>query len=169
MDTQQEVQRHSTRTLQMLAKSGNRAAGETLRGASLAGRPTWQAGTEYTAQCVRAVDGDTIIVAWLGAEAIRACPDRIRLAGIDAPELLPHPEPGAESARLHLQRLCGTGLLYIHPTRAWPDRYARLIARVYDANRQDLCHAMVRDGYAVQYRNQKQRKARQNANNPTGR
>jgi endonuclease YncB( thermonuclease family) len=53
---------------------------------------------------------------------------------------------------LHLQRLCTAGPLRIIPTRRWPDRYGRLIARVYDSNQRDLCSAMIVDGYAVQYR-----------------
>ena len=58
-------------------------------------------------------------------------PDRVRLAGVDAPELRPKPQPGAAAAKLHLQSLAEGNLLWIVPTKRWPDRYGRLVARIY--------------------------------------
>lgn len=157
MDQRQEVREHTRSLVAVLAQSRHRATRETDGGKAAPGRPAWISGVAYYADFVRAVDGDTLVVAWRGEAGWHTNPDRVRLAGVDAPERLPKPEPGAESARLHLQRLCSAGPLCIVPTRSWPDRYGRLIARVYDSNRRDLCSAMVIDGYAVLYRPRKRR------------
>lgn len=66
------------------------------------GRPAWSTGTRYRAPFIRAIDGDTIIVAWSPEDETDTFPDRIRLAGIDAPEFIPRPQPGAAAAQLHL-------------------------------------------------------------------
>lgn len=79
------------------------------------------------------IDGDTIAV----GEA------RVRLFGIDAPELA---QLGGAEARDHLRSLIGEEQVEIHPVEI--DRYGRTVARVF-RNGQDLGEAMVRDGYAV--------------------
>lgn len=104
------------------------------------------------AEFIRAINGDTIIVAYWDAEDFCSNPDRVRLAGVDAPELHPHAQPGAEAARLHLQSLCTPPTICVIPTRAWPDRYGRLIARIYNSAMQDVNHRMIVDGYALPYR-----------------
>ena len=78
------------------------------------------------------IDGDTIVSD--GA--------RIRLAGIDAPELS---QPGGSEARSHLIRLIAGGAVRIEPIST--DKYGRLVARVH-ARCGDLGQLMVRDGYA---------------------
>lgn len=78
------------------------------------------------------IDGDTIVSDGL----------RIRLAGIDAPELS---QPGGAKARSHLIRLIAGGAVRIEPLGT--DRYGRLVARVH-ARCGDLGRRMVRDGYA---------------------
>lgn len=81
------------------------------------------------------IDGDTIVSD--GA--------RIRLAGIDAPELS---QPGGAEARSHLIRLIAGGAVRIEPLDT--DRYGRMVARVH-ACCGDLGRRMVRDGYALSY------------------
>jgi endonuclease YncB( thermonuclease family) len=78
------------------------------------------------------IDGDTIVSD--GA--------RIRLAGIDAPEMS---QPGGAEARSHLIRLIAGGAVRIEPLST--DRYGRLVARVH-ARCGDLGRLMVRNGYA---------------------
>jgi endonuclease YncB( thermonuclease family) len=81
------------------------------------------------------IDGDTIVSD--GA--------RIRLAGIDAPELS---QPGGAEARSHLIRLIAGGAVRIEPLST--DRYGRMVARVH-AGCGDLGRLMVRNGYALSY------------------
>ena len=81
----------------------------------------------------RVVDGDTI----------RAGAERIRLAGIDAPEKS-QGRIGDEATR-HLENLlCGRK---IEIQRHGQDHYGRTIATVF-ANGEDVNHRMVRHGYA---------------------
>ena len=87
---------------------------------------------------VVAVDGDTLRVGSL----------RLRLSGIDAPEMA---QPGGKLAREHLKQLVATGTLLT--CRLWDvDRYKRRIATCYNINGVDLNWRMVEDGYAFAYR-----------------
>ena len=78
------------------------------------------------------IDGDTIV-----SDRVR-----IRLHGIDAPELS---QTGGAEARTHLIRLIAGGAVRIEPTGK--DKYGRVVARVYACSG-DLGQLMVRDGYA---------------------
>ena len=78
-------------------------------------------------------------------------PDRIRLAAIDAPELKRIPHPGAIAARDHLRALTANQVLRIVPVHAWPDRYGRMVARVFNQHCQDVNLAMVTDGFATYF------------------
>jgi endonuclease YncB( thermonuclease family) len=94
----------------------------------------------------RAIDGDTI-----------ACSNlvpRIRLLGIDAPELPGHCRPGRRctpgdgaAATRQLTAIIGTGSGTVHP--AGFDRYGRIIARVTFGSVDASC-AMLASGAAVQ-------------------
>ena len=78
----------------------------------------------------RALDGDTILV-W--DNSLDAHPHKkltVRIHGIDAPELTPRPQPGAEAARAALHTLICGARLSIIPRRRWPDKYNRCIADV---------------------------------------
>jgi len=86
----------------------------------------------YEARAPFVIDGDTLV-------ADRA---RIRLHGIDAPELS---QPGGEAARAHLIGLIGGRPVRIEPLGT--DLYERSVARVHGSSG-DLCRRMVRDGYA---------------------
>jgi len=95
------------------------------------------------------IDGDTIV-----SDRVR-----IRISGIDAPEMS---QSGGAEARSHLIRLIAGGSVRIEPLGA--DRYGRTVARVH-ARCGDLGRLMVRDGYARSaYGNQyagEEREARQ--------
>jgi endonuclease YncB( thermonuclease family) len=69
---------------------------------------------------------------------------RIRLHGIDAPEL---DQDGGEAARDHLAILIND-----RPVTSLPmDAYGRTVTGLFEGGR-DICAAMIADGYAVAYR-----------------
>jgi endonuclease YncB( thermonuclease family) len=86
----------------------------------------------YEARAPFVIDGDTLV-----ADRVR-----IRLHGIDAPELS---QAGGEAARAHLIRLIGDCPVWIEPLGT--DLYERRVARVHGPAG-DLGRRMVRDGYA---------------------
>lgn len=90
-------------------------------------------GLGYTATSALVIDGDTIVVDR----------KRIRLHGIDAPELS---QRGGSEARAHLTLLIGEG--FIHVTPITKDKYGRTVARVSGV-RGDLCRLMVLNGFAI--------------------
>ncbi len=81
---------------------------------------------------ISAVDGDTI----------RAGPDRIRLRGIDTPELS---EPEGEAAKQRLAELLRNGIVRIVPRGR--DVYDRLIADVF-VNGQNVADILRSEGFA---------------------
>lgn len=88
----------------------------------ISGRPT------------RIVDGDTFRFGEL----------RVRLAGVDAPEMdTPHGEP----ARRHLESLVAAGPIRCRDTGG--RTHGRIVARCTLADGRDLDAAMVEDGWAV--------------------
>lgn len=87
---------------------------------------------------VIAVDGDTLRIGEM----------RVRLFGIDAPEIA---QEGGPEARERLRKLVAYGTL-ITCRRTATDRYARVVAKCYTINGEDLGRALVRDGFAFAYR-----------------
>lgn len=94
---------------------------------------------------VQAVDGDTL----------RAEGQRIRLSGIDAPELAQTCRDAqgrawscGAAARDHLATLARHGVTC---TRRGEDRYGRMLATCSAAGIADIGEAMVRDGHALNY------------------
>ncbi|MBR0653156.1 thermonuclease family protein [Roseomonas terrae] len=92
------------------------------------------------------VDGDTV----------SAGGDRLRLNGIDAPEMAQVCERGGsgyqcgEQARVALGRLLGSGALTCETIGT--DRYDRRVVRCVNAEGQDIAAAMVAGGWAMAYR-----------------
>ena len=83
-------------------------------------------------QQIFAIDGDTL----------RIGSQRIRLAGIDTPELS---EPGGQAARQRLEQLLQEGLIRIVPHGQ--DVYGRTVADVFVDGR-NVAEVLAQEGYA---------------------
>jgi micrococcal nuclease len=109
-------------------------------------------GQSQLAQVMDVQDGDTLKV-WLNGRA-----ERIRLCGVDAPELA---QPLGGESRRYLRSLInkGNGTIVVVPVE--PDRYGRIVAELFIQPRSGLGYQseeeiavnaqMVRDGYAYHY------------------
>lgn len=87
-------------------------------------------------------DGDTL----------RCGPDRIRLFGVDAPEVRrgqTAAEPFAYEARAELVRLTRGRVACRLVDR---DRYGRIVAKCWSDRTPDINAALIRSGFAVEYR-----------------
>ena len=100
---------------------------------------------------VQAVDGDTLRV----ENPLKSDARRIRLSGIDAPELAQTCRDArgqtwscGAAARAHLAALVAQGVTC---PGTGDDRYGRMLATCSAAGIADIGGAMVRDGYAVNY------------------
>jgi endonuclease YncB( thermonuclease family) len=116
--------------LLVIAWGGARAAG-WLRGLRFPGAPASLPPRPFVGK-VFVIDGDTIHVRQA----------RVRLFGIDAPELT---QRGGWKARSHLIGLAGGREVSVEPMDV--DRYGRIVARVRLGG-VDLSERMVRDGFA---------------------
>ena len=85
-------------------------------------------------QRAHVVDGDTVHL---------ADGTKVRLLGIDAPELN---QPGGDDARSYLIHLIGKSRVVLETFDT--DRYGRVVARVLTEEGHDLCGEMVAHGYA---------------------
>lgn len=96
-----------------------------------------------TIEVASVIDGDTV---QLSEER------RLRLIGIDAPEM-PHRgrpgEAGAEAARVQLQRLVADSELHLQPGETTRDDYDRLLGYLHDERDRDIGAEMLRAGFAV--------------------
>ncbi len=106
----------------------------------------------YLAEAIRIIDGDTFetrVSIWLGLEIVT----KIRLAGIDAPEMrgkCPEEKRRALEARDMLARLLEQAPIRIVDVR--PDKYnGRVVARALDRDNRDISQAMLAAGQAVAY------------------
>jgi endonuclease YncB( thermonuclease family) len=94
------------------------------------------------------IDGDTVKLA--GGE-------RVRLLGIDAPEMRkgkpgrsgPFPEPGAKEATAALKRMIEGKVVRV--ARRGRDKYDRTLARLYLEDGKDVGGELVRRGLVVRY------------------
>ncbi|MDI6819820.1 MAG: thermonuclease family protein [Candidatus Hodarchaeaceae archaeon] len=90
------------------------------------------------------LDGDTIVI---------GSGERVRLVGINAPELHPEPQPGALEAKRFVENLCPPGTevgLDIDDMRP-RDKYGRTLAVVYvrvDGSWVNLNAELLRNGHA---------------------
>lgn len=110
-------------------------------GAERIGEPERSEAGEVSVASV--IDGDTVLL---------ADERRLRLIGIDAPEV-PHRgrpgEPGAEAARARLQQLVANAELHLQPGATTRDDYDRLLGYLRDDNGRDIGAEMLRAGFAV--------------------
>ena len=104
-------------------------------------------GAEIEVEILRVVDGDTIEV-WHKDELLR-----VRLQGIDAPEL---DQPFGQEARLHLSKLVqGQMVSIIYESY---DTYGRLLGKIL-VNGHDINLRMIKDGLAWWYRYYRQQQS----------
>lgn len=96
----------------------------------------------YTGQVERIADGDTV---WVRADA-GGRPRKLRLEGIDAPEIC---QPGGETSRTFLLKLALHQRVSVMVNHQ--DDYGRGLARVH-LKGEDLGARMVRSGHAWSYR-----------------
>lgn len=103
---------------------------------------------EYRAKVVRVVDGDTVEAdIELGFGFYRKA-ERIRLAGIDAPELTGISRPRGELSRNTLQALIEGRSVTLVTDDDQEDKYGRLLG-VIRLGSQNINQEMVRQGQAV--------------------
>jgi len=93
-------------------------------------------------QVAHVVDGDTLIL---------VDGRKVRIAGIDTPELKPVPEPGGLEARRALKRLIGRRAVTLEEVPPGVDKYGRTLARVWTAEGEDAGAALIREGLAEVY------------------
>ena len=100
----------------------------------------------YTAQLVRVIDGDTVVLNIdLGFKTYRMN-ESYRLAGINAPELS---TPTGVLAKTHLEGLIsGPKKLVVHTTKA--DKYGRYLVNIEIPGGM-VSDRMITDGFAVKY------------------
>lgn len=108
-----------------------------------------ESGTAEAVEVVRVIDGDTLIVERDGAE------ERVRVLGIDAPEVARDGSPGepcADEATALTERLTGGGEVEVitDPSQSETDRYGRTLAYV-EAGGQDVSAELLREGLAEVY------------------
>lgn len=111
---------------------------------SLYGR--YQAETKFKTEYLKVIevnDGDTITVLLEGKR------ERVRLIGIDAPEL--QQGPWGQRAKRHLQELLTTsqGTAYLEFDIEKRDIYGRFLSYVWTTDRRMINVQMLKDGYAM--------------------
>lgn len=102
-----------------------------------------------TAPVVHVIDGDTLIIERAGQD------ERVRLLGIDAPEVAHNDSPGescADEATALTEKLTATAEVTVvaDPTQPATDRYGRTLAYV-EVEGQDVSAELLRAGLAEVY------------------
>ena len=141
MNSQQPAARHSWRNVVGAALA---AAGLLLGGCGAAPNPP---ATGELYPVVSVADGDTITVAIAGVD------ERVRLIGIDAPELHAPAECFAQESADHARDvLAGTSVrLVADPSQDDRDRYGRLLRYVFLPDGANVNADLVAAGYAYEY------------------
>jgi micrococcal nuclease len=101
------------------------------------------------ATVTRHVDGDTFVVAVAEPPRGMRAAERVRLMGIDTPEL---GDPLAAEALAHVERRAGAGPVYLAFDFRRRDRYDRLLAFVYLPDGTLLNADLIEHGLATVYR-----------------
>ncbi|MCX7914040.1 MAG: thermonuclease family protein [Thermodesulfovibrionales bacterium] len=96
-------------------------------------------------------DGDTISVKTKIFFGIAISTEKVRLIGIDAPEM--DQEPWGRRAKKHLKKLIDEtdGAVYLEFDIDKRDKHGRILAYVWDKRGRMLNQRMLEDGYAVLY------------------
>lgn len=101
----------------------------------------------FKARVVRVADGDTVTVVKYGeADCGKKCRSKIRLLGIDAPEMK---MPYGEESKATLERLIkeANGIVTVSFQENKKDRYKRIVGKL-EANGKDLNLEMIKQGMA---------------------
>lgn len=96
-------------------------------------------------------DGDTVTIRYKTASRGASKTERIRLIGIDAPEL--KQEPWGRRAKRHLKELISNSdwLVYLELDIEQRDNYGRLLGYLWSDDKRLINEKMVVDGYALVY------------------
>lgn len=105
---------------------------------------------EYSANVVRVVDGDTVdVLVDLGFKISMKM--RLRLQGIDAPEIFRGDEASREKGKLARtwleSQVLGMDVLIV-TNKDKTGKFGRYVAKIYLEER-DICDEMVKEGHAV--------------------
>jgi micrococcal nuclease len=115
-------------------------------------QPTQQtAGSLKPVRITQVNDGDTVSIRYKTAPVGTSKTERVRLVGIDAPELKQDPW-GRASAR-HLKELISKNdwIVYLELDIEQRDKYGRLLGYLWSKDKQLINEKMILDGYAVAY------------------
>ncbi len=96
-------------------------------------------------------DGDTVTIIMDSFLGIFLKTERIRLIGIDAPELAQ--EPWGRKAKNHLKKLIkeSDGMVRLELDVQHRDKYGRVLAYLWRKDGKMINYLMIRDGYAMLY------------------
>lgn len=120
-------------------------------GSGEGGERRWHVvGAEYSALCVRCLDGDSIKVRWADDLLEIHGPWRVRIARMDAPELGRPVSAAGLASWEALKGLVWHRVVVVIPRLRWPDLYGRMIADVRVDGR-DVANLMMSAGFAVRY------------------
>lgn len=100
----------------------------------------------YAVRVLSVYDGDTIRISYRGKS------ERVRLIGLDAPELSPRECYGQQAAS-RMQSLAQSRTVYIKAdgSQGNRDTYGRLLRHVYSASGTSLARSMIYGGHAREY------------------
>ena len=104
----------------------------------------------YTANCLRVIDGDTILVQMDCPSCGDSKKMRIRLARIDAPDFPRNTKNAVAASTEFLRKLVESKVCVISLCQKWPDKYGRLVAEVFCEDR-NLSNVMLTAGFAELY------------------
>ncbi len=112
---------------------------------------TLDVGAKSPVTVVEVHDGDTVSIKTRTFLGISLSIERVRLIGIDAPEI--KQEPWGTRAKRHLKRLINEsgGVVYLELDIDRRDKYGRILAYLWDKNGRMLNQKMLEDGYALLY------------------
>lgn len=94
-------------------------------------------------------DGDTVSIRIKSLFGIALSTEKVRLIGIDAPEI--KQEPWGRRAKKHLKKLINEsdGSVYLEYDLDRRDKYGRILAYLWDKKGRMINEKMIEDGYAM--------------------
>lgn len=105
------------------------AAGPEIFGCNRPG--PWRVGTPYEFVASETIDGDTIDAICVTLENGVVANIRIRVHGLDAPELRGPDRAAGLASKMFVERFLNSGGCFFVPSLAWPDLHGRCVAHVF--------------------------------------